>query len=341
MFTPLHLLPQFNGNESVKYQNRWRDYNGRQIFEKIIKMIENGAGEDFLEWDFDKGNLGFLENKGDLKGVNIFKKDINFPKGDNFEGIDFSYGKFYHSKFNNATFIESSFGFSSLYNCVFKNCLFAYNSFYGCTIEKVKFINCDFVENNAMSNCVLIETEYKNCFYNNVLFTDCKFDGNTSLDTPKDKPSSSFNAELDKTHLAEIYKSIKEAYFSGGVFMESKQYFFKQKQSITRHNKKGKLNKIGNFLLEFITGYGIKPMRVLFSMLLIFILFSSFFIGKLGFAKGILLSAGAFFTFGANANYLQYLSNFFKILYILEAFTGISMIALFIVVLSNLWFTEK
>jgi hypothetical protein len=123
--------------------------------------------------------------------------------------------------------------------------------------------------------------------------------------------------------------------------MESKKYFFKQKQSITRHNKKGKLSKIGNILLELITGYGIKPMRVLYSMLLFFAIFSSVFIYKLGFTKGILLSAGAFFTFGANANYLQYLNNFFKILYIFEAFTGISMIALFIVVLSNLWFTEK
>jgi len=341
MFTPIHLLPQFNGIESGKYQNRWRDFNEKKLLDKIIKMIEDGAGEDFLEWDFDKGKLGFLENKGDLKGINIFKKDINFPKGDNFEGIDFSYAQFYHSKFHNATFVESSFGFASLYNCVFENCLFAYNTFYGCTIEKVKFINCDFIENNAMTNCVLIETEYNNCFYSNVLFSDCKFDVNTSIDTPKDKPSSSFHAELDKTYLSEIYKSIKEAYFSGGVFMESKQYFFKQKQNITRYNKKGKLSKIGNFLLEFSTGYGIKPMRVLLSMLLIFILFSSVFIYKLGFSKGILLSAGAFFTFGANANYLQYLNNFFKILYIFEAFAGISMIALFIVVLSNLWFTEK
>ena len=341
MFTSLHLLPQFDGNKPVKYQYRWKDYNGRQIFEKITKMIENGAGEDFLEQDFDKGNLGFLENKGDLKGIDIFEKDINFPKGDNFEGIEFSYGQFYHSKFHNATFVESSFGFASLYNCVFENCLFAFNTFYGCTIEKVKFINCDFVEDNKMTNCVLIETKYKNCFYNGVLFSDCKFDVNTCLNTPKDKPSSSFHAELDKTYLSEIYKSIKEAYFSGGVFTESKKYFFKQKQSITRHNEKVKLSKIGYFLLEFITGYGIKPMRVLYSMLLIFALFSSFFICKLGFAKGILLSAGAFFTFGANADYLKYLNSISKIIYIFEAFAGISMIALFIVVLSNLWFTEK
>lgn len=341
MFTPIHSLPQFNENELNKYQNRWKDYNGKQILEKIIKMIENGAGEDFLEWDFEHGKLGFLEDMRDLKGIDIFKEDINFPKGDNFEGIGFSYAQFYHSKFNNATFVKSSFGFARLYNCVFKNCLFAYNIFYGCRIEKVQFINCDFVENNSMTNCNIIETEYKNCFYKNVLFNDCKFDVKTLLDNPKDKPSSTFNVELDKTNLAEIYKGIKEAYVSGGVFMESRKYFFKQKQSITRHNIKGKLNKIKNLLLEFTTGYGIRPMRVLCSMLGFFIFYSSFFICKLGFAKGILLSAGAFFTFGANINYLQYLSNFFKILYIFEAFTGISMIALFIVVLSNLWFTEK
>ncbi|MBA7581803.1 hypothetical protein ES708_23714 [subsurface metagenome] len=94
-------------------------------------------------------------------------------------------------------------------------------------------------------------------------------------------------------------------------------------------------------LFEFITGYGIRPIRVLLSMLLFFILFSSVFIYKLGFAKGILLSAGAFFTFGTNANYLQFLSDWFTVIYIIEAFTGILMIALFVVVFTNLWFTEK
>lgn len=27
MFTPIHLLPQFNGIESGRHQNRWRDFN--------------------------------------------------------------------------------------------------------------------------------------------------------------------------------------------------------------------------------------------------------------------------------------------------------------------------
>lgn len=341
MYTPIHLLPQFDRIELEKYQNRWEDSNGKQILEKIIKMIENGAGEDFLEYDFEQGKLGFLEDMWDLKGIDIFGEDIKFPEGNNFKSIDFSYAQFYHSKFRNAIFFNSSFKFARLYNCEFINCLFTSNSFYGCTFEKVRFIDCDFVENNSVINCGFMETEYKNCFYNTVLFFDCKFDINTFLNTPKDKPSSSFNAEFDKTNLAEIYKSIKEAYVSGGVFEKSRQYFFKQKQSITRHNIKGKLSKIVNLLFEFITGYGIRPIRVLLSMLLFFILFSSVFIYKLGFAKGILLSAGAFFTFGANANYLQFLNDWFTVIYIIEAFTGILMIALFVVVFANLWFPEK
>jgi hypothetical protein len=62
---------------------------------------------------------------------------------------------------------------------------------------------------------------------------------------------------------------------------------------------------------------------------------------KIGVSEGLLLSAGAFFTFGANTHYLQTLGSCLKLIYIVESFIGISLMAVFITVLANLWFREK
>lgn len=343
MFTPIYLLPQYNTEDLSKYRDRWNTPEGRPLQDKILKMIRNGAGEDFLQWDFEQGKLGFLESMWDLKGINIFKEQIDFPAADNFEAIDFSYASFYHSKFKNATFLSASFNFIKLYNCEFMDCAFLFTSFYGVTLEKTKFINCDFVEHSRITNCDLKEVKLENCFTPTNLFFDCKFDEQTTIDDLMDKPlrMPSSNLQLSKSDLAEIFKGIKEGYRAGDVIKQARLYFFKERQSITRHNSKGLGEKIGGYFMELIAGYGIKPLRVLLSMLTIFLIFSIVFITEIGFSEGILLSAGGFFAFGASTHYLQTLGAFWKVLYIAEAFCGISLMALFITVLANLWFREK
>jgi uncharacterized protein YjbI with pentapeptide repeats len=343
MFTPIHLLPQYNTKELDKYRDRWKDSDGRRLQDKILGLIRHGAGEDFLQWDFEQGNLGFLENMWDLKGIDIFKEKIVFPAADNFEGIDFSYGSFYHSSFKNATFLNTFLKFTKLYNCEFVNCNFLFTSFYGATLEKTKFINCDFIEHNSMTNCDLRGVELGNCFIPTNLFFDCKFDEqtviNNLLDKPLRKPGDSL--KLSKNSLAEIFKGIKEGYIAGTVIKQARIYFFKERKAITRYNTKGLREKIWGYFLELIAGYGIKPVRVLLTMLTVFLISSIVFSAEIEFSEGILLSAGAFFTFGANTQYLQTLSLFLRIIYIAEAFFGVSLMALFITVLANLWFREK
>lgn len=306
-------------------------------------MIGDGAGEDFLQWDFEQGNLGFLENMWDLKGIRISNKQINFPAADNFEGIDFSFSSFYHSNFKNATFLNTFLSFTELYNCEFMNCTFLFTSFYGAPLEKIKFINCDFIEHNSITNCDLREVKLENCFIPTNLFVDCKFDEqtviNNLLDKPTRKPGDSL--KLSKDNLAEIFKGIKEGYIAGSVIKQARMYFLKERKAITRYNTKGLREKMRGYFLESIAGYGINPFRVLLTMLMVFLIFSVVFSAKIGFSEGILLSAGAFFTFGANTQYLQTLSGFLKVIYIAEAFLGISLMALFITVLANLWFREK
>jgi uncharacterized protein YjbI with pentapeptide repeats len=343
MFTPIYLLPQFDAKESKKYQNRWFDHVNRNIKDKVISMIKNGAGEDFLQGDFENGNLGILEHMQDLKGIVISGEDITFPKNDNFEGIDFTYAQFFGSKFRGASFVGgTSFRFAKINNSEFINCIFLNTDFYGNELTKVNFINCDFIYQNKITNCEFKEVKFDKCFIPYRLFFDCKFDEQTVIGESLKTPSNtSWKSEkLNNKDLSEIYKGIKEGYLGGEVIKESKKYFFKEKQAITRYNANC-LNQITGYFHEYITGYGINPLRVLIGMAITFIIFSLIFIGKTNCLNGLLLSAGAFFTFGANIDCLKEMGTFFQIVYILEAFLGIASMALFITVLANLWFRER
>jgi uncharacterized protein YjbI with pentapeptide repeats len=164
-FTRIDLLPSFDRKKCQQLQQRWEDYIGRAVFERVLSLIREGAGEDFLQYKFENGELAFLHDYWDLAGIQISGEDIEFPTGDNFENIDFSYAKFWHSTFKNACFPQTGFTFARLYNVKFKNCLFALASFYGCKLEKCSFENCSFVEGNGFTNCDFKETVFSDCFF--------------------------------------------------------------------------------------------------------------------------------------------------------------------------------
>src|SRR2546425_9622624 len=183
MYTPIDRLPQFNPGVCAKYQRRWREGEGPSLREKILGMIKAGAGEDFLQWEFEQEQLGFLEDMHDLKGFDIFSEDIKFPDDDTFEAIDFSFAEFYHSKFENAVFY-CNFAFSRIYNCEFRGCIFSFNHFYGSNLEKVRFVDCDFIENDSFTNCDFRDVVFANCFVTGRLFFDCRFDENVRVADP-------------------------------------------------------------------------------------------------------------------------------------------------------------
>ena len=59
-FTRLDLLPNFDSKERQQVRERWEDYTGRALFERVIALIREGAGEDFLQHKFESGDA--LEN---------------------------------------------------------------------------------------------------------------------------------------------------------------------------------------------------------------------------------------------------------------------------------------
>jgi hypothetical protein len=339
MFTPLHLLPQYDLKIQAKYQERWDTEEGGTIRDVVLEKIKAGGGEDFLQEEYERGRLGLLETMWDLKGLRI-SGEIDFPKGDNFEGIDFSYAVFANCKFRNACFPGTVFRFTKFCNCEFIDCIFVYTGFFAATLEKTVFRHCDFMEHNNLLNCDCRDVKIIDCFMSDRIFLDSRFD--ELSDVGKIRERSVWESILfKKENLAEIYKGIKDAYKAGNAIKQSRQYFYKERKSLTRYNSNQKRKKIAGYFLELFTGYGVMPLRVLSAMAFAFIGYSSAFIFKIGATRGILLSAGAFFTFGANTQYIQDCGMIWKLIYILEAFSGISLMALFVTVLANYWFSEK
>jgi hypothetical protein len=163
MFVSIDRLPQFDPAERERYRRRWEQHEGRALRDRVLELIRGGAGEDFLQSDFEDGRLAPLEDMHDLKGFRIFDEHFDFPGGDTFEAIDFSHADFYHSTFNNAVF-NCYIGFARIYNCKFRRCIFSFNNAYGTTFEKCRFIECEFVEGDTFTNCRFGDSTFDNCF---------------------------------------------------------------------------------------------------------------------------------------------------------------------------------
>ena len=309
---------------------------------KILAMIHDGAGEDFLQWDFEAHRLGFLEDMWDLKGFKIFDQQFKFSGGDTFEAINFSYAEFYHSKFDNAVF-NCHIDFARVFNCDFVNCVFSFNGCYATRFENCRFANCEFFEQNSFTNCVFENVVFRDCFIPARVFFDCSFDERTEIGEPMPAPVrlKSSGLKLENRDRAGIYKGIQEAFAAGEVVSKARSYYFKQRQCVTRFNTSGIRAKAGGYFLEYLTGYGVKPIRVLLAMIAVFFAVTVGFSLKFGLADALLLVAGAFFTFGAKSELLNGLSLGWRILYVATAFSGIALTALFITVLASNWLRER
>ena len=340
MFTPIHQLSQNDRNEATRYRERWDSAEGQTLADDLRVRIRNGAGEDFLQWDFEQGRLGFLEDYHDLKGLELQGEDITFPRGDNFEGVDFSYASWYNSTFRGACFI-SRFNFTRLFNCEFRDCTFAFNSFFGSRLERVRFINCQFVENNSFVNCDCVELQMRNSFFSEDLFTDCRFDAATVVEDPTEKPLSFSDLTLDHRRLAAIFRGLKDAYDAGGVHSRARTYFFRQMRAARRFNSTTRLQRVMGLSLELLAGYGVRPLRVLRAMALFLLLSIGVFAAHWGLKGGLALGAGSFFTFGARADLLNNAGLAWWVWYVVTAFAGVSLTALFVTVLANVWLRER
>ena len=339
MFVSTDRLPLYKPDERERYHRRW-ERNGIALRDHVLELIRAGAGKNFLQRDFEAGELEPLEDMYDLKGLKIFDERFEFPGGGTFQAIDFSHAQFYHSSFKNAVF-NSNLGFTKVYNCEFRRCIFSFNHAYGATFERCKFVECEFVEGDTFTNCMFRSTAFENCFMPFRLFFDCSFDQETRIGPSVPQPFQMNPISVDPKDQTDIYNGIKEAYRAGGVPERVREYFFLQMQAVTRHNATSHRERWLGLAKEYLAGYGVRPLRVLAAMAGALAVSSLVFSAAVGPADGVLLAAGGLLTFGARADLLTNLHPIYRAIYIATAFVGISLTALFITVLANVSFREQ
>ncbi|RCW48185.1 pentapeptide repeat-containing protein [Halanaerobium sp. MA284_MarDTE_T2] len=344
MFIPIHQLNLYNTKERIKYSDRWEPINGgEEAYKLVLEKIRNGAGEDFLQKEYEYGILkDFLDDMYDLRGITITGEEIDFPKKDNFENMDFSYSHFYHSEFKNGYF-RCSFKFAKFHKVTFHNCIFHNNVWLGAKFEKCKFINCDFIEGCKLINCSFSNTKFKHFFTEENLFSDCKFNSTVNIEEPVTyfvAHKRSKKSEYNYSFLSDFYNSIRQAFKAANVYDKERKYFFKSKQAGTNHNNNGLIDYLyKKFLIELLTGYGIKPFRAFGAGILIITVFSFVYYFNLNsISQSFLTSVSAFFTSG------DYPASFFldyKILYVTEGIFGWFILGLYLTTLVNVWFSER
>jgi hypothetical protein len=205
-----------------------------------MQLIDSGAGEDFLQADFEGGRLPALTDMWDLKGIYVGNQEWTFPRDDTFEAIDFSFGKFHKVTFTNAYF-QSTFKFASLKECRFVNCSFQFTYFYGTEFDDVAFEGCAFLEFNDLVNCQLTRTRFERSYYAANLFTDCSFDRGCEVtpSTPKPVNVPSYGVGSGTGFLVELNRSVKEAYNAGGAPERARYYYYKQMEAARLHQTPG------------------------------------------------------------------------------------------------------
>src|SRR6202035_551834 len=128
---------------------------------------------------------------------------------------------------------------------------------------------------------------------------------NTRVSDPIGKAHGGWNLTFEKKELARIFQGIKEAYSAGGIAKQARTYFFRQNQAVTRHNSDTVWDRLGGHFLEFLTGYGVRPLRVLRALILLVSIGIGVFTTQVGFENALILTTGGFFTFGGYTDLLQ------------------------------------
>jgi len=83
LFTPIYQLSLYNPDEKIKYRDRWEPiYGGGDARKFVLEKIREGAGEDFLQIEFERENgvlHNILDDMYDLRGFAFVKRKMYHP----------------------------------------------------------------------------------------------------------------------------------------------------------------------------------------------------------------------------------------------------------------------
>jgi uncharacterized protein YjbI with pentapeptide repeats len=343
MYTPMNLLANYVNisKRRQKFQDRWTTPSGQQLFTQVEGAIKNGGGERLNEV-VSGAPPGFLEDASDLRGLRLVKQTIAAADGQElFKNLTLNYARWRDVVFGRGTWRTVTGNFIDALRVDFDSVTLVRFNSYGAHFEDCKFTDCNFLERNTFSNCSFKNVEFKNCFFETDVFVDCKFDELTKV-VQRAGRCHTFGREgasaaiFDRQYEAPFHRSLREAYEAGRISHLARTNLFREKCSLTRYNTPNRSQRLARYFLEYTTGYGIKPIRVLVSALTLLLTFTAIFVSAFG-EVGFLLSVGGFFTFGANTGYLEKAAFIYQFLYGFEAFLGVVTMSTFIVVMTNYW----
>lgn len=321
------------------FRGRWKTEEGQKLKEALLPAIASGKITE-VQKVWQNSPNGFFDGENDLRGLHFVGFKLQRPQNELFRATTLNYSRFRGAKIIRAAFESTFCNFVDLVRTHFEECTFVRATFYSATFEDCVFADCNFLDRDTFSNCSFKNVVFDNCFFETDIFTDCEFDERTKFNSIR-QVSHKFNyinkpaKRFDPKYTASLYRGIREAYEAGHANTPARQFNFMEKQAYTRYNTHFSQKPL-QYFLEYTNGYGIRPMRVLLTAALIFTIFSTIFIAKFG-ANGFLVSAGGFFTFGADSSLLNSVGLGYHFLYFFEAFLGVTNMSIFVVVLTNYW----
>lgn len=345
MFTPLHALRLSELPLKQEVCERWHNPDYHSAVERIKTMLSNGAGEDFLQADFEEGRFPFLDDMWDLRGISLVNSVVQAEQGERalFESLNFAHASFYNITFRNVSFEQCGFRHARFEKCKFIDCIMVYGGFFGAGFENVVFQNCDIGEGASFLNCELRGTHFENCFLPSYAFRDCCFDEGTDLGNLvyERKISQATTFKIEPNQRASFFREVRFAYKAGGAISGSRKWFREEMKARTRHNTPSFGRRLWRLIvLEWLSGYGQSPGRVLIVMGLCLVAGWALFAKFVGWKDGLLVASGAFFTNGARSDLLNSLGWLERVTYVSLGFLGVFLMGMFIVVLASDWFGE-
>ena len=160
------------------------------------------------------------------------------------------------------------------------------------------------------------------------------------MNAPRALPVSDFKTSLDNAILADFYLGISEAFAAGGVQPIADTYLFNA-LGATRQFNSTKRAKPLLYVKETTTGYGLRPARVVATMIAVLVVGTIWFARRLVWRDALLLASGAMLTFGASTDRLQALPWIDVVAYVALAFSGVTLTALFVTAAARRIFTER
>jgi len=285
MYIEISQLKEFDLKEYEEVSTRWNTIEGIDALKHIEKKIRQGAGEDFLQGDVQYGVLkNFLKDEFDLRGISLNRIDLKCPYSDNFQNLDFSYGKLHICTFEDCLF-DSTFYFVKFKNCTFKKCTLASSYFKGCYFVDCIFDEVDFFIERRFENCVIENTTFEKFYCPGNILSDCKISNSSEFSEPLTKSNyPNWDHGFNKKTFSDFFNELNLGYKRSGAFKKASDNRFKAEKCHTRYNSKNHLEKWFRILiLELMIGYGERPIRTLLASLFVIVAFSFLYL-LLGFA---------------------------------------------------------